>query len=103
MRRGLFTCLRDDVSIGCHEVICRLGFWSGQQDGRAKKSKCASASSLFVVLKYTMLDQKTVTIPRDYPSSLVIRLGHFSSRRSRFLSSGIRISFPKSVFHMSSS
>ena len=63
MRTGRFTCLRDDVRIGRLEVICRLGFWSGRQDGRAKKSKCASASSLFVVLKCTMLDRKTVTIP----------------------------------------
>jgi hypothetical protein len=41
------------------------------------------------------LDRQTV--------ATAIRLGYFSSRRSRFLSSGIRISFPKSAFHMSSS
>jgi hypothetical protein len=38
MRRGQFMCLRDDVRVGRLEVICRLGFWSGQQDWRAKKS-----------------------------------------------------------------
>ena len=83
MRRGQFMCLRDDVRVGGLEVACRLGFGSGQQDGRAKKSKCASASSLFVVLKYTMLYQKTVTIPLSF------QLAHLSgtcpthSRRRR--------------------